>query len=141
MQLFHRLLSHFFLSGCSDYNPLKVRRACRLTKCFILSLINLYLVFFATLLSSKWIGKGANKLISIIWKKPNSKSERYPVNGIHNKETVYQDITQDFCEKELSVLQTYLQELPSFRIARVGLRANSKADLLLEHFLLAASRI
>jgi hypothetical protein len=31
-------------------------------------------------------------------------------------------------------LQTYLQELPSFRIARVGLRANSKADLLLGFF-------
>ncbi|CAC9438917.1 Glutamate--cysteine ligase (EC [uncultured Gammaproteobacteria bacterium] len=29
MQLLHRFLSHFFLSGCSDYNPLKVRRACR----------------------------------------------------------------------------------------------------------------
>ncbi|CAB5496290.1 cyanophycin synthetase [Bathymodiolus thermophilus thioautotrophic gill symbiont] len=25
----HRFLSRFFLSGCSDYNPLEVRRACR----------------------------------------------------------------------------------------------------------------
>jgi hypothetical protein len=41
------------------------------------------------------------------------------------------DITQDFCEKELDILQKYLQELPSFRIARVGLRANSKTELLL----------
>ncbi len=29
MQLLHRFLSRFFLSGCSDYNPLNVRRACR----------------------------------------------------------------------------------------------------------------
>ncbi|WXT99779.1 MAG: Cyanophycin synthetase [Catillopecten margaritatus gill symbiont] len=29
MRLLHRFLSHFFLSGCSDYNPLSVRRACR----------------------------------------------------------------------------------------------------------------
>lgn len=29
MRLLHRFLSHFFLSNCSDYNPLKVRRACR----------------------------------------------------------------------------------------------------------------
>lgn len=29
MRLLHRLLSRFFLSGCSDYNSLKVRRACR----------------------------------------------------------------------------------------------------------------
>jgi hypothetical protein len=64
----------------------------------------------------------------------NHSDERYPVNGIHNKETVYQDITQDFCEKELDILQKYLQELPSFRIARVGLRANSKTELLLGFF-------
>jgi D-alanine-D-alanine ligase-like ATP-grasp enzyme len=29
MRLLHKLLSRFFLSGCSDYNPLSVRRACR----------------------------------------------------------------------------------------------------------------
>jgi len=29
MRLLHRFLSRFFLSGCSDYNPLSVRRACR----------------------------------------------------------------------------------------------------------------
>lgn len=29
MRLLHRFLSHFFLPNCSDYNPLKVRRACR----------------------------------------------------------------------------------------------------------------
>ncbi|SMN13599.1 Glutamate--cysteine ligase [Bathymodiolus heckerae thiotrophic gill symbiont] len=29
MQLLHKFLSRFFLSGCSDYNPLSVRRACR----------------------------------------------------------------------------------------------------------------
>ncbi len=29
MRLLHRFLSYFFLSDCSNYNPLKVRRACR----------------------------------------------------------------------------------------------------------------
>ena len=29
MKVLHQFLSRFFLSGCSDYNPLKVRRACR----------------------------------------------------------------------------------------------------------------
>ncbi|MDC9727241.1 MAG: cyanophycin synthetase [Candidatus Thioglobus sp.] len=29
MRLLHQFLSHFFLSDCSDYNSLKVRRACR----------------------------------------------------------------------------------------------------------------
>lgn len=64
----------------------------------------------------------------------NHSDERYPINGIHNANMVYRDITQDFCEKELEVLQLHLQELPPFRIARVGLRANSKADLLLGLF-------
>ena len=64
----------------------------------------------------------------------NHSGERYPVNGIHNKETSYQDITQDFCKKELGILQNHLQELPPFRITRIGLRADSKADLLLGFF-------
>lgn len=64
----------------------------------------------------------------------NSSGEYYPVNGIYNKDTTHQDITQDFCDKELNILQTHLQELPPFRIARVGLRADSKADLLLGAF-------
>lgn len=29
MRFLHQFLSRFFLSGCSDYNPLSVRRACR----------------------------------------------------------------------------------------------------------------
>ncbi len=60
----------------------------------------------------------------------NHSGERYPVNSIYNKNTIYQDITPDFCAKELDILQTYLQELPPFRIARVGLRADSKEALL-----------
>jgi len=60
----------------------------------------------------------------------NHSGERYPVNGIHNKNTTYQDITPDFCPQELHTLQTHLQELPPFRIARVGLRADSKEALL-----------
>ncbi len=60
----------------------------------------------------------------------NHSGERYPVNSIYNKNTMYQDITPDFCDKELDILQTYLQELPPFRIARVGLRADSKEALL-----------
>ncbi|BAS67480.1 hypothetical protein [Bathymodiolus septemdierum thioautotrophic gill symbiont] len=64
----------------------------------------------------------------------NGSDERYPVNGINNKNTLYQDITQEFSVKELDILHVYLRELPSFRIARVGLRANSKEDLLLGLF-------
>ncbi|SMM99941.1 hypothetical protein SPONN_1099 [uncultured Candidatus Thioglobus sp.] len=60
----------------------------------------------------------------------NGSNERYPVNGIYNKNMLYQEVTQDFSAEELASLQLYLQELPDFRIARVGLRANSKSDLI-----------
>lgn len=60
----------------------------------------------------------------------NQSDERYPINGIHNEDMVYQDITQQFSKQELKILQTHLQELPPFRIARVGVKANSKIDLL-----------
>jgi hypothetical protein len=60
----------------------------------------------------------------------NNSSERYPINSINNGDVVYQDCTQDFSADELTQLHKHLGELPDFRIARVGLRANSKSDLL-----------
>lgn len=60
----------------------------------------------------------------------NRSGQRYPVNGIHNKDTLYQELTPHFSKQELDAVQIHLQKLPPFRIARVGLRANSKADLL-----------
>ncbi|CAC9459481.1 hypothetical protein [uncultured Gammaproteobacteria bacterium] len=60
----------------------------------------------------------------------NYSDERYPINGIHNKSMIYRDITASFSPQEMQILQRHLQQLPNFRIARVGVRANSKADLL-----------
>lgn len=64
----------------------------------------------------------------------NRSNERYPINCIHNKAVTYRDVTSDFNAQELEVLHRYLRELPDFRIARVGLRADSKADLLAGDF-------
>ncbi|SMN00491.1 hypothetical protein SPONL_1345 [uncultured Candidatus Thioglobus sp.] len=60
----------------------------------------------------------------------NRSNQRYPVNGIYNKDMLYQEMTQDFSTEELASLQLHLQELPDFRIARIGLRADSKSDLI-----------
>ncbi len=60
----------------------------------------------------------------------NHSGESYPVNSINNKQVIYQDCTLDFSLRELEKLHNHLQELPYFRIARVGLRSNSKQDLL-----------
>ncbi len=60
----------------------------------------------------------------------NHSDKPYPINSINNKQVIYQDCTLDFSSSELKKLHNHLQELPHFRIARVGLRANSKQDLL-----------
>jgi hypothetical protein len=75
--------------------------------------------------------KNKNKLSTInITQSINRSNEHYPINGIYNNAMIYQDITQDFSKQQLDILQKYLKELPNFRIARVGLKANSKEDLL-----------
>lgn len=60
----------------------------------------------------------------------NQSGERYPINSIHNGDVIYRDCTMNFSVGELVQLQQYLQELPSFRIARVGLKTSSRASLL-----------
>lgn len=61
----------------------------------------------------------------------NHSNERYPINGIYNNAMIYRDITHDFSHHKFrAILQKHLKELPNFRIARIGLKANSKADLL-----------
>jgi hypothetical protein len=60
----------------------------------------------------------------------NKSSERYPINNINNLDVIYKDISQSFSDTELVILKQHLNVLPEFRIARVGLRANSKQDLL-----------
>ncbi len=60
----------------------------------------------------------------------NQSDERHPINSINNADVSYQDCSDTFSQDELAKISLHLQALPNFRIARVGLRANSKADLL-----------
>jgi D-alanine-D-alanine ligase-like ATP-grasp enzyme len=64
----------------------------------------------------------------------NLKDKTYPINSINNKDTNYQDITNEFNDQEIMTVKKILQELPYFRIARVGLKANSKKDFLAGDF-------
>ncbi|WP_428087000.1 hypothetical protein [Candidatus Thioglobus sp.] len=72
----------------------------------------------------------ANHITLTITRSVNRSDELYPINSINNEQVSYQDCTQSFTKDEIKKLQVYLHELPNFRIARVGLRANSKQDLL-----------
>jgi hypothetical protein len=56
------------------------------------------------------------------------------INGVRNKDSNYHDITANFTAAEQELLWTMIKNVGSFRIARVGLRADSKQDLLLGNF-------
>jgi len=60
----------------------------------------------------------------------NRSSEHLPVNGVRNRDTYYRDRTDEYTENELLVIWKMMNEIGSFKIARVGLKANSKEDFL-----------
>ena len=56
------------------------------------------------------------------------------INGVYNKDSSYHDITEDFTSTEQKLLWMMMKNVGIFQIARVGLRANSKQDLLARNF-------
>ena len=48
----------------------------------------------------------------------------------HNANTIYTDFTPEFSSAEIDKLWEYLNDIGTFRLACVGLRANSKEELL-----------
>lgn len=61
-------------------------------------------------------------------------SEKNPVNGVNNPNTVYRDISEQFDEQQKQILWNLLGEIERFGISRVALRADSIADLLAGRF-------
>lgn len=64
----------------------------------------------------------------------NRSSDTLPVNGISNRNSSYLDRTERFCGEELQCLWTMIKKIGFFRIARVGVRANSIEELLAGNF-------
>ncbi|MEN8136399.1 MAG: hypothetical protein ABFS18_12830 [Thermodesulfobacteriota bacterium] len=60
----------------------------------------------------------------------NSGEDPLPINGIYNKNTGYHDCTSQFSADELEKIWSHFKAICEYRIARVGLRANSIEDLL-----------
>ena len=57
-------------------------------------------------------------------------SKKNPINGIHNSDTCYQDITKKFNPKQIQQIWEYIAKIGDFKIARVGLKTNSYQDLI-----------
>lgn len=62
----------------------------------------------------------------------NSGGQRWPVNGIFNRHTSHQALPQ--LDVSDNGLWKYMNELPAFRIARIGLRADSIEAMLAGEF-------
>lgn len=64
----------------------------------------------------------------------NRSSENLPVNGVNNRNSSFLDRTKRLSEQELHNLWVMMKKIGFFRIARVGVRANSIEELLAGHF-------
>ena len=60
--------------------------------------------------------------------------EKNPVNSIHNNNTKYKDITGNFTKEQMATIKDNLSLLPRFKIARVGVKSNTKEDLVSGNF-------
>lgn len=60
----------------------------------------------------------------------NQSDELYPINGIYNSATHYQDISSQLSDAQKQILYKQLRTVGQFNIARFGIRANSIGDLL-----------
>jgi hypothetical protein len=64
----------------------------------------------------------------------NTTHNPLPVNGIHNPDTSYLDISGDFSPTQLCQLWLLLAEVGHFKVCRFGIKADSKAELLAGRF-------
>lgn len=61
-------------------------------------------------------------------------TDEYPVNGVYNADTRYQEITESFSDTQIEALWALLGEIGRFNISRVGLRADSVGAMLAGRF-------
>jgi hypothetical protein len=64
----------------------------------------------------------------------NLSQDDYPINGIHNPNTHYVDISAHFSMQQKQQLWGLLRKVADFNISRFGIRANSLNDLLAGDF-------
>lgn len=60
----------------------------------------------------------------------NGSGERYPVNSIHNSSTGYREISSLLSADERECLWKRVRGIGTFRMARVGVKADDLADLV-----------
>ena len=64
----------------------------------------------------------------------NRSDQDLPVNGIHNHDTYYEDVSKRFNSQQKQQLWQHLKHIGQFRICRYGIRANSMQALIAGDF-------
>jgi len=64
----------------------------------------------------------------------NMSGDSYPINGIYNTDTCYNDITPNLTDEQIAKITEYATSIGKFRISRIGVRANSIEDLVAGNF-------
>ncbi len=64
----------------------------------------------------------------------NRSDEEFPINGIYNSATEYSDVSDQLSAEQKQHLYCLLRTISPFNISRIGLRANSIADVLAGDF-------
>ena len=60
----------------------------------------------------------------------NHSNDNFPINGIYNKQTEYQDVTEQLGIEQTKALWGHLKTVGHFRISRFGVRADSLDELI-----------
>ena len=60
----------------------------------------------------------------------NSTGEELPVNGIHNRDTQYLDVSDQLSEEQKQSLWKHLKQVGPFRVSRFGIRADNIESLV-----------
>lgn len=64
----------------------------------------------------------------------NNSADDYPINGIYNQDTSYNDISNELSHEQMLRLWEQLKQMGAFRISRYGIRAHSLDALLAGEF-------
>jgi D-alanine-D-alanine ligase-like ATP-grasp enzyme len=56
--------------------------------------------------------------------------ESFPIHSAYNKNSIFKDISSKFSTEEKKILWNFMEEIAQFYIARIGIKAESKAHLL-----------
>ena len=76
------------------------------------------------------VQESQNPVVLSLTETLNSSDEKYPVNGIYNQATAYQDLSEQLTAAQQKKLWGHLKLIGQFRLSRIGLRADSLEDLV-----------